>query len=114
MCLPSKINRIQFVFTRSAVRISLLQQLEVHVSMNSATYSRMCPVPVFSSGCGLGGGFGMWDSDILSPTSFFSLPSSDGEADVAVYLPVCGQVVQRDHRAGGEGRQPSSEHLLLH
>lgn len=41
-------------------------------------------------------------------------PPSDGEADVAVHLPVCGQAVQGDHRAGGEGRQPSSQLLLLH
>lgn len=39
---------------------------------------------------------------------------SDGEADVALHLPVCGQAVQRDHRAGREGRQPPSQHLLLH
>lgn len=41
-------------------------------------------------------------------------PPSDGEADVAVHLPVRGQAVQGDHRAGGEGRQPSSQLLLLH
>lgn len=39
---------------------------------------------------------------------------ADGEAAVAVHLPVFGQAVQRDHRAGREGRQPSSQLLLLH
>lgn len=41
-------------------------------------------------------------------------PPPDGETDVAFYLSVCGQTVQRDDRAGGERRQPSPQLLLLH
>lgn len=41
-------------------------------------------------------------------------PPPDGETDVAFYLSVRGQTVQRDDRAGGERRQPSPQLLLLH
>lgn len=58
----------------------------------------------------------MSDLDVIYLSNFFLLlcPPSDGEADVAVHLPVCGQAVQGDDRAGGEGGQPSSRFLLLH
>lgn len=54
------------------------------------------------------------ESSCMCPTRCAVCPPTDGEADVAVHLPVCGQAVQGDHRAGGEGRQPSSQLLLLH
>lgn len=44
----------------------------------------------------------------------FSFIWSDGEADVAIHLPVCGQALQGDDRASGEGRQPLPQLLLLH
>lgn len=56
----------------------------------------------------------IWTWCTSSNSLCLSVLPSDGEADVAVHLPVRGQAVQGDHRAGGEGRQPSSQLLLLH
>lgn len=56
----------------------------------------------------------IWTWCTSSNSLCLSVLLSDGEADVAVHLPVRGQAVQGDHRAGGEGRQPSSQLLLLH
>ena len=44
---------------------------------------------------------------------FLPISPSDGEADVALHLPVCGETVPRDHRASGEGVQLPPQHLLL-
>lgn len=42
-----------------------------------------------------------------------SYPLSDGETDVALHLPVCGETVPRDNRASSEGVQRPPQHLLL-